>query len=738
MPRKGPRVALLGIGAERSILRMEGRSRRSSAGGLAGLLAVGLLLSGCPGGPAMLTPYRGPDLETPATGRGEAGRIQELEIRALLLLLADRRQYEGFTVERAFDSPHEETRAELARVLGTVASPTGLDTLKALLLDASPEVRRRAAFSLGVLGDAGAAPNLLAATVDADRTTGRLAVEASAKLGTPVLAVGERMAELGQEEFWARFLPGLFRFEDEAAYPLARLALQQVTDPELRAAAVYALAHRPVPAVAGDLRRLVEDRDPRIRAWAAQGLGRVGAAEDLELMLPLLSDEDPTAVIRTLEAGRRLVAEGFAAPAVEWRRPLRGLVEDPRPGVRLAALATAARWLLDEELEGPILDLARGGEPAFRAAALEALARARHPRAAELAAEAAVDSDPSVRAAAARAADLLDAPEILEALAADGEPRVRLEVLRSWLTAVQPASPEGAGAELALAVVQEALTEDDPAIRATVFDWLTRHPVLPARELAAAVAEGTAGRSTLDVVEPYLAGIRALEARAAYLAAAPDEAGRVGPETLQRRDDLAVARTALKALATSPAWLVRRQAAVALARLGEAPPLVGPEGTAKPAATYEDILLRTRDRPRLRLITERGPLVLELGCGEAPLSCLSFLQLAQQGFYDGTVFHGLEPGRLLSGGDPRGDGWGGPGYTLRDELSPRPYQRGSVGLIRSAADTAGSQFFITLSPQPSLAGHYTHLGSVAEGAAEGETLSLLRPGDRLLSVEVLP
>ena len=118
---------------------------------------------------------------------------------------------------------------------------------------------------------------------------------------------------------------------------------------------------------------------------------------------------------------------------------------------------------------------------------------------------------------------------------------------------------------------------------------------------------------------------------------------------------------------------------------------------------------------------------------EAPLTVLSFLDLARRGFYDGLTFHRVEPGFVVQGGCPRGDGNGGPGYTLRCEIGQRPYGRGAVGMALSGKDTGGSQFFITLSPQPHLDGGYTLFGSVASGM---DVVEKLRPGDVTERVEV--
>jgi cyclophilin family peptidyl-prolyl cis-trans isomerase len=89
---------------------------------------------------------------------------------------------------------------------------------------------------------------------------------------------------------------------------------------------------------------------------------------------------------------------------------------------------------------------------------------------------------------------------------------------------------------------------------------------------------------------------------------------------------------------------------------------------------------------------------------------------------------------VVQDGDPRGDGEGGPGYTIRDELNERPYLRGTVGMALDWKDTGGSQFFITHAPQPHLDGGYTVFGRVTEGQ---EVIDRLARGDRIVSVTIV-
>ncbi len=133
------------------------------------------------------------------------------------------------------------------------------------------------------------------------------------------------------------------------------------------------------------------------------------------------------------------------------------------------------------------------------------------------------------------------------------------------------------------------------------------------------------------------------------------------------------------------------------------------------------------------IVTTRGPFTVELLPREAPMTVESFVTLARTGFFDRTVIHRVVPDFVVQAGDPRGDGTGGPGYSLRDELSPIPYERGTVGMALSGPDTGGSQWFVALSPQPHLDGAYTVFGRVNEGLP---VLDRIEQGDLLLSVAV--
>jgi cyclophilin family peptidyl-prolyl cis-trans isomerase len=131
--------------------------------------------------------------------------------------------------------------------------------------------------------------------------------------------------------------------------------------------------------------------------------------------------------------------------------------------------------------------------------------------------------------------------------------------------------------------------------------------------------------------------------------------------------------------------------------------------------------------------TTRGPVELELDVINAPLTTRNFIALARRGFFNGLTFHRVVANFVVQGGDPGGDGEGGPGYTIRDELSDRPYLRGTVGMALSWADTGGSQFFVTHGPQPHLDGRYAVFGRVVAGM---DAIDAIRRGDVIERVRI--
>lgn len=131
--------------------------------------------------------------------------------------------------------------------------------------------------------------------------------------------------------------------------------------------------------------------------------------------------------------------------------------------------------------------------------------------------------------------------------------------------------------------------------------------------------------------------------------------------------------------------------------------------------------------------TAKGDLVLELYPQDAPVTVNNFVTLARKGFYNGLTFHRVIPDFMAQGGDPSGNGTGGPGYKFQDEFSSRTHQAGSLSMANSGPNTNGSQFFICFAPQPHLNGKHTVFGQLTQGM---DVLKKLVNGDKMNEVVI--
>jgi cyclophilin family peptidyl-prolyl cis-trans isomerase len=113
--------------------------------------------------------------------------------------------------------------------------------------------------------------------------------------------------------------------------------------------------------------------------------------------------------------------------------------------------------------------------------------------------------------------------------------------------------------------------------------------------------------------------------------------------------------------------------------------------------------------------TEKGLIEFELYADKSPKTVSNFVYLAENKFYDGLTFHRVVPGFVIQGGDPAGNGTGGPGYQFEDEKVQGDYKQGTVAMANAGADTNGSQFFICLEDLPTLPKQYNLFGQVTKG-----------------------
>jgi cyclophilin family peptidyl-prolyl cis-trans isomerase len=202
----------------------------------------------------------------------------------------------------------------------------------------------------------------------------------------------------------------------------------------------------------------------------------------------------------------------------------------------------------------------------------------------------------------------------------------------------------------------------------------------------------------------------------------------------------AAATPVLKSALADKDWAVRVRSAMLLKQIDQAGSAdldaqMRPAPTTLSADVYQESRLATPPvSTQVYIDTDRGTIQIEMAVLEAPLTVENFLALARRGYFNGLNIHRVVANFVVQDGDPRGDGEGGPGYSIRDELNQQPYLRGTVGMALDPwPDTGGSQFFITHSPQPHLDARYTVFGRVIDGM---DVVDRIQQGDVIRQVRV--
>ncbi|MDX8393472.1 MAG: peptidylprolyl isomerase [Mariprofundales bacterium] len=138
---------------------------------------------------------------------------------------------------------------------------------------------------------------------------------------------------------------------------------------------------------------------------------------------------------------------------------------------------------------------------------------------------------------------------------------------------------------------------------------------------------------------------------------------------------------------------------------------------------------------QIKITTANGDILIELYPDVAPNTVANFKALAGSGFYNGLKFHRVISGFMAQGGDPKGTGTGGPGYSVKAEFNAKKHIAGTLAMARSGhPDSAGSQFYICFGTQPHLDGQYTVFGQVIEGM---DAVNKIQQGDIMSSVTVI-
>jgi cyclophilin family peptidyl-prolyl cis-trans isomerase/HEAT repeat protein len=625
-----------------------------------------------------------------------------------VLALEDARRFDPARFAEAARFPEPLVRGHAALAMGRIGDTTALPILVELLADEDSVVQEDAAFAMGLLGSTSALAPLRDRALLALRTGGRSSavegVTAIAMIGganaasiiEEILRQASAAIQAGEESPVAlRAVGETWRLGPDA--PVAALVqIAQSGNAPFRRQAVYALTRLRAREGGTVIFNAARDSVAQIRAWAARtltaryadssGLGRDAVTS---IVTQLVNDDDAGVRVNALRALATFEDSRLARVALD-------LTADPDFNVRFEVLMAVGRLAASESLAA-LTEALSGSLPALQAAALTSLARLDHNAALREAASWIIASDPRKRMVGADALGVIGGDTALtwlEMLLEDRDGRV---VARAF------AALKDGDSLWAREWAPELAVHPDPVVRTLAVGELAAAP-LPAY-LDALITSYDLAQGDL-IPDARMAVVRAL--------------GRIAE--LGSLQEFAVGDQFLRRFPTCEDYLVRQVADEHLPAAARQWGPAFPVETGREIGDYRDIVRRLllpaargEEVPQLVIETDRGEIIVSLFAADAPLTVNAMLELADRRYFDAGRWHRVVPNFVIQDGDPRGDGWGGPGYVLRDEINRRRYGAGTVGMALSGPDTGGSQFFITHAPQPHLDGTYTVIGQVEQG-----------------------
>ncbi|MEY3212936.1 MAG: hypothetical protein RIT28_3417 [Pseudomonadota bacterium] len=638
-----------------------------------------LLLLALMGAEAM-APADAPLAETTA---GAAPADERLEAQAIWLIELQR--LPSAALDPFLNDPRATVRARATLALARLRDPAAVPRLVTLCEDANLTVREHAAFGLGlVAGGAEAAARRLPQETHPKvraRLVAALGTQGGADQLPTLLAALEGGVAESREAALALGRLGMKKLpEVQAPTTLTALAAQlRRVEPKPRQAAAFALARigatsLPDAAYADLSRRQVEDYDPVVRAFLTRALAAAANTPEKKQALLRAGARDADVGVR-VAAARSIRTIG----APESLEPISTLVQDKDLGVRLEALRAAGAVVgLDHtKLLGPALESA---DPLVVAAAIGGLDEAKvelnlrpflRPEAPLLVQQAAIEA--------------LDDTAQLSRLALKSPEAALRGAAAGRLMELTPTAEER---RALLGAADEQVVAAGAALLTKLPDAQALGPLITALQASVNADVWSEGLAAIRATIPLVKDLKPHQAALTALV----QQGALQPETKTRAEAIALA-TALKLpTPTGPAHN----------------PMVVPE-----IHEVERIV-------SARIFTDVGELRVSLRPDVAPFTVWNFAKLAESGFYDGMRFHRVVPDFVIQAGDPRGDGSGGPGWAIPDELSPLEYGEGALGMALSGPDTGGSQWFITLSPQPHLETGYTVFGALTWGQVSAQ------------------
>jgi cyclophilin family peptidyl-prolyl cis-trans isomerase/HEAT repeat protein len=645
-----------------------------------------------------------------------------------------------------FVSPSAAVRKRAALAAGRIGSEDSIpDLTKLLENDKDPSVRVMAAFALGETESLKAA-NTLRAVLKNVNPASELRARAIEALGK-IAAALPREGDASKRELSAAILEAV-KFESTRSpshdqtilFGLTAVLRSQPSDAgptvakflthpnsRVRSDAANTLARLRLNSGNERLRSLLSsDPDPNVRANAARVLGVTEDKASFDALLAKASgDVDSSVRVSAIRALASLKDPRAAAPLV--KRAVQLTDQEPHKGVRTdmneaLEIATTLGRLLAQKQDYAAVDWLsqRSKSENHRAPEVE-LALVRIAPAAYLAQFGTADAKRKVqetillewRAASGIAAGLGEIAALPDSVTNKSELAAQAQtLLRAMLdyknSGIIINTLVAVHSEYAVPDVLRALAAFKPADMAAIARAHLNESDVTIEETAASI---------LGDLPPSEENTRALAAAWPEADKNPSNDAALAILGALAKQKTDAANEQLKAGLKSNDVLVRRRADTLLKAngAGDFTSQIGTVQTKNTAEDYGRALARIGRNVRAVVTTNTGSFIIELLPEAAPLTVDNFVQLAQRGYFRNVTFHRVVPNFVIQGGDPRGDGNGGPGYAIRCEINQLLYDRAAVGMALSGKDTGGSQWFVTHAPQPHLDGGYTIFGRVVAG-----------------------
>lgn len=612
---------------------------------------------------------------------------------------------EGDTIainQGVMSDPDPEIRRRAALAIGRIGGDYYLPILSEDLRDTVQSCSEAKFFAAGLLGDSSLIEPLLMAA-RGDGPARDAAVEALGRIFDSTRA-SDLAHFLDDPDTLVVYQATLALWRSKGWSEASRIAALGIstTNRKIRYGALYALSRGRRPEGKEFFQLTLSDSDPEYRMLAYLGLGRIGDSASLEAVALGIDDSDPRVVASAIMALGELGDSGVRMIASRLI-----LISDEK------SLELAIQIIGDKKYGEAIDDLTSSLRSDKRenilAAAAKALLQIKKDAAVPLVGEAL--STPTswqrTKIAEGLAAGGPEGVGILRVYLNDTIPIVRATALEAICSA---------DSMEALSYLRAALDDSDFVIVATAVTLASQKQTLSLIPKIAGLylsQRGTldpdAKRSIIDALGAFKPDSASDSLTMAVLAEGCNDEGRIIRESAGR--------------------ILWEKYRVDLRGM------LGSFESKVEKGNYRDIFMRYDSNPHARIETERGTILIELLYDQAPKTVINFVSLVEKGFYNDRIFHRVIPNFVIQDGCPRGDGWGGPGYTIRCEYNRVPFATGTVGMALSGKDTGGSQFFITLSPQPHLDARYTVFGKVTTGM---EVAQQIVRGDRIMRITIEP